>query len=477
MDAHLKSRLQAIQAVISSTSGILYNNQDIIGTVDGKPFKGLLRSHYDGQGVSLLRAIGIKIAFVTVDPVDPTDPVCAMVERWNSLPSSAKAAGWPHVALFGSVVGAEQIPPVEQWLERSNLSFTDCAVMGHDLVQVPLMRKAAFRVVPAQAEKVVQQMADYITERPGGGGAFRDFANLILEAREIDPTTLPTRSERRSMFENLFSLKGKTALITGGAGYFGKLFVRGLLESGSDRVIIVEKPGGKYEEIRDVLDRDFPGRVSWRFVNLYDDLATDVVYEDIIHEYGRVDILVNNAFEFSPRTGFAPDRSGVFNQALLSQLELSFKSGVAWAFQATQKFGMEMKASGAGSIINIASPAGVRSIDPAQYEGFEHTPNPPGYGIAKAALIQLTRISAMNLAPVRVNALSPGAIPNPEEQHDRAGKSYQDKFLDTLAQRMALRRNGRPEELVGGLIYLASDASSYVTGQNLLIDGGWTIHL
>ncbi|MEK7557343.1 MAG: SDR family oxidoreductase, partial [Patescibacteria group bacterium] len=143
----------------------------------------------------------------------------------------------------------------------------------------------------------------------------------------------------------------------------------------------------------------------------------------------------------------------------------------------TQKFGLEMKKRGKGSIINIASPAGVKAISPKQYEGFEHTPNPPGYGIAKAGLLALMRYSATFLAPVRVNALSPGAIPNIKETHERAGKSYKDAFLDRLAERMALGRCGRPEELVGGLIFLASDASSYVTGHNLLIDGGWTIHL
>ena len=87
------------------------------------------------------------------------------------------------------------------------------------------------------------------------------------------------------------------------------------------------------------------------------------------------------------------------------------------------------------------------------------------------------RYSATFLAPVRVNALSPGAIPNLKEIHERAGKSYKDEFLDRLAERTALGRCGKPEELVGGLIFLASDASSYITGHNLLVDGGWTMHL
>lgn len=278
------------------------------------------------------------------------------------------------------------------------------------------------------------------------------------------------------IFSELFSLKGKIALITGGAGFFGKLFVRGLLDFDTDKVIIVEKPGVGHETI-DSFNAEFPGRIAWYEVDLYDRMATDAIYEIILSEQGRVDVLVNNAFEFSPRTGFAPDRSGMLEKATHEQLLTSFEAGVWWAFQATQKFGLEMKKRGKGSIINIASPAGVRAISPKQYEGFEHAPNPPGYGIAKAGLLALMRYSATFLAPVRVNAISPGAIPNLKEKHERAGKSYKDAFLDRLAERMALGRCGRPEELVGGLIFLASDASSYVTGHNLLIDGGWTMHL
>lgn len=196
MDKKLRFRLQSIKAFVSSTSGVLYNNQDIIGEFDDKPFKGLLRSHYDGQGVSLLRAIGVYVAFIHVDPFRPEDPISKMTERWNLLPSVMKASddsGWWPVKLINDVVGVEQIPPVQVWLKSLRLSFADCAVMGHDLVQVPLMREASLRVAPAQAEEVVKKMADYITTRPGGNGALRDFVNLVLEAREIDPTTLPTR--------------------------------------------------------------------------------------------------------------------------------------------------------------------------------------------------------------------------------------------------------------------------------------------
>lgn len=277
--------------------------------------------------------------------------------------------------------------------------------------------------------------------------------------------------------KDLFSLKSKKILITGGAGYFGNYFVNGLLDYDAKKVIIIEYPGKAKSFYKELVKKHGAKRVALYEIDLYDYKAVDKFYDKILKDNKNIDVLVNNAFEFSPRTGFAPDRSGVLERATHEQLLISFEAGVWWAFQATQKFGLEMKKRGKGSIINIASPAGVRAISPKQYEGFEHAPNPPGYGIAKAGLLALMRYSATFLAPVRVNALSPGAIPNLKEKHERAGKSYKDEFLERLAERMALGRCGRPEELVGGLIFLASDASSYVTGHNLLIDGGWTMHL
>lgn len=222
-------------------------------------------------------------------------------------------------------------------------------------------------------------------------------------------------------FPNLFSLHGKTALITGGAGFFGRYFVRGLLDSGSDRVIIVEKPDAGTKAV-EILQEQYPDRVRLYEVDLYDGEGADTIFSLILDDVGCIDVLINNAFEFSPRTGFAPDHSGAFEVATHDQVRRCFESSVWWAFQATRKFGLAMRARGGGSIINITSPAGVRAIDPKQYQGFEHAPSPPGYGMAKAALIQQTRIAAMNLAPVRVNCLSPGAIPNLDESHERAGK-------------------------------------------------------
>ncbi|MEK7201251.1 MAG: SDR family oxidoreductase [Patescibacteria group bacterium] len=304
--------------------------------------------------------------------------------------------------------------------------------------------------------------------------AFLTKLIVVCTITQVNPkkrlSTIMVKSTFKKVdYKNLFSLKGKIVLVTGGAGYFGQQFVRGLLDFGANRVIVVEKPG-----MKNSFPRKYTHRIAWYEVDLYDRQATDRIYDQILRDHKRVDVLINNAFEFSPRTGFTPDRSGVIEKATYEQFLTSFQSGIWWAFQATQKFGVPMKHRGKGTIINIASPYGVIAPSPLTYRGFEHAPNPPTYGVVKAGLIQMTKYTASFMAPVRVNALLPGAIPNLEEKAHRAGKSYRDKFLDRLAERMILGRCGNVTELVGPLIFLASEASSYTTAHLLHADGGWT---
>ena len=134
-----------------------------------------------------------------------------------------------------------------------------------------------------------------------------------------------------------------------------------------------------------------------------------------------------------------------------------------------------MQDTGNGSIINICSMYSVVAPDPELYAGTQHSPNPPGYSIVKAGLLAFTRYSAGFLAPIRVNAISPGAFPNLDEKHEKAGKSYEGDFMERLRARTLLKRFGHPRDLMGALIFLTSDASSYITGQNIIIDGGLTV--
>jgi len=269
------------------------------------------------------------------------------------------------------------------------------------------------------------------------------------------------------MTSELFSLKGKTAVLTGAGGFFGRYFTRALLEQGAKVILIGLSP-----KTQKFFSQEFENRYQSFFVDLYNREAAKECYEKIL-DANRVDILVNNAFDFSAKTGFNTE-AGKLENATFEQLQASFESGIYWAIQTMQVFGYAMKKQGGGSIINICSMYGIVAPSPDLYEGTDKF-NPPGYSMAKAGLLQFTRYSASFLSPeVRVNAISPGAIPNTESQSHNA-ITKDNPVLERLSKKILLKRMGRPKDLVGALVFLASDASSYITGQNIIIDGGLTV--
>lgn len=270
-----------------------------------------------------------------------------------------------------------------------------------------------------------------------------------------------------------FTLRGKTAVLTGAGGFFGRYFANALAAAGAFPILI-DRNEGRLHMLALELRINHNADSSCRWVDLYDREAAQEALRAIARQT-PIDILVNNAFDFSVRTGFnTPD--GRLEAATFEQLESCFQSGIWWALQSTQILGAAMKLRGRGSIINIGSMYGVVVPHPSLYEGTEKF-NPPGYSMAKAGLIQFTRYSAAFLGPeVRVNALSPGAIPNLETASDNGVDAQREKeFVQRLADRTLLKRVGHPDDLTGPLVFLASDASAYMTGHNLVVDGGWTV--
>lgn len=184
-----------IKVVFSDVDGVFTNNQ----VLEGAPHKGKWRSYYDGQGVSLLRAIGIRIVLITNEKGDDAKHIEAVVQKWNSLLSSSKSegdGGWKHVTLFTGMGGAHKLEAATLFLDGlkskgEHIEWDECAYIGDDLVDVPLMQKVGFRAAPINADTHIKKICHFISEREGGKGAFRDFANFILEARGIDPLTLP----------------------------------------------------------------------------------------------------------------------------------------------------------------------------------------------------------------------------------------------------------------------------------------------
>jgi gluconate 5-dehydrogenase len=272
---------------------------------------------------------------------------------------------------------------------------------------------------------------------------------------------------------DLFSLEGKTALLTGASGFLGRTFARTLLTNGA-RVIALGR-SGRLDAVTSEWAREFGSdRVSARRIDMYDLPALTDLLDVLVQQEPAVDILVNNAHDLSPGTGFNTSE-GSLEEASFEQWSRHFIGGTFWPALMVQKLGPGMRQRASGSIINVSTMYAIVAPDPRLYEGTRFL-NPPGYSATKAAMLAFTRYVASfwGGSGVRANAILPGPFSNVEEIGDNSVDPA-DPFIRRLAERTCLGRLGQPQELAGALLFLASDASSYVTGHALVVDGGWTI--
>lgn len=260
----------------------------------------------------------------------------------------------------------------------------------------------------------------------------------------------------------LFRLDGKVCLITGGAGHLGAAMSAALAEAGGHVCILGRTQGTLGKLAKSLTDRGLSAEAVTSDVTMAEDIKTLVA--DLKRRHGKLDVLINNAYAGRP---------GVMSNSRASDYVNAIEIAVAAAAELVNAaHGLLRKAvedSGDASVINISSMYGMVSPDPRVY-GQSGMNNPPHYGAAKAALLQYTRYAAVHLAPegIRVNAISPGAFPPDEaQQRDPA-------FADALTRKVPLGRLGKPEDLGGAIVFLASPASRFVTGANLPVDGGWT---
>ncbi len=260
-----------------------------------------------------------------------------------------------------------------------------------------------------------------------------------------------------------FRLDGSVAFLSGATGHLGKSMARALAGAGA-HVVLNARHQEALENLAGEL-RSGGSQVSIACFDVTDEHAVKVHLGEIGEKHGRLDVLISNA---------SSGRTGTLDSATAEDFDQAYRVNVVAAFQLLQCSLPLLKESGrsrqgGASVINVASMYGSVSPDPSIY-GASGANNPPYYGSAKAGLIQLTRYAACHLASdrIRVNCISPGPFP--------AGQFLErdPAFGDRLSAKVPMRRIGDPRELQGPLLFLASDASSYVTGVNLAVDGGWT---
>lgn len=265
---------------------------------------------------------------------------------------------------------------------------------------------------------------------------------------------------------NLFALDGKVVVLTGGAGYLGSAMAKALLEFGATVVVadVVEK-----EPIEIAGDAQLAKRLHVMKCDLTKTASIIELFKNTKAACGKIDVLVNCAAYGGGVPGKAGTTVGNVIETITDEVwERGIDGSLDVTFRCTREVLPYFYENGKGNIINIASMYGIVSPDPRIY-GTSGQNNPPPYGAGKAGVLQFTRYCAAHLAEhnIRVNSIAPGPFPNPKGLKN-------DGFKEELEKKTMLGKIGEPEDLTGALILLASEASKFMTGTNISVDGGWT---
>lgn len=264
----------------------------------------------------------------------------------------------------------------------------------------------------------------------------------------------------------LFDLSGKVAVVTGGTGILGKLYCLRLAEAGA-KVLVADLDSKRCKELAEEISQKTGAIAEDHVVDLADENSVVAWAKQIISAHGSVDILVNNAAAKSPNF-FAP-----LERFPLDDWNKVMSVNITGMFLTVKELGSSMAARGKGSIINVSSIYGVVGPDQRIYEGSFYGDmggainTPLIYSVTKGAVISLTKYLATYWGPsgIRINTLTPGGVSSGQNS----------VFNQKYSSRVPLGRMAEAEEMVGALLFLASDASSYVNGHNLIVDGGWTV--
>lgn len=252
------------------------------------------------------------------------------------------------------------------------------------------------------------------------------------------------------MIHDLFSLEGSAAIVTGASRGLGREMAFGLAQAGADIMVTdILECSETAEKVRKMGRQAHPMKVD---ISKESDVKSMV--RDALDTFGKIDILVNNAGIFKPMNA-----EKITTEDWLKVVDVNLNG----QFLCCRTVGRQMLKQGSGNIINISSIAGLKVFMGAL-----------SYNVTKAGLVMMTKSLAAEWGPsIRVNAICPGVFVT-----DMTDDLLKDEgFKKNLQEQVPLRRHATTDEIVGSVVYLASKASSYVTGHALVIDGGWTIKL
>jgi len=267
-----------------------------------------------------------------------------------------------------------------------------------------------------------------------------------------------------------FDLKGRVAVVTGGVGLIGSEFCRTLAEAGA-AVGIVDLNGDAAKKVADGLNA-----AGYRTIGVPTDItkpeSVKTMVDSVVSAFGRLDVVVNSAAldpKFDPNAAAKGIAPGAFEDYPLTQWNAAVSVNLTGMFLVTQACVKQMVAQGKkGSIINICSTYGLNGPDQRIYikDGKRVAYKPVYYSVTKAGVTGFTKYLAAYYAgtEIRVNTLTPGGVYNNHEEY----------FATNYSAKTILGRMANKDDMNGALLFLASDASAYMTGGNVVVDGGWT---
>lgn len=273
-------------------------------------------------------------------------------------------------------------------------------------------------------------------------------------------------------YMQLFSIRDKVAIVTGGGGLIGKKHAEAILTGGGIAVLL-DVSDVALTKVKGELEKEFAeARIESFVVDITNKEALLVIRESLMKKYGHIDILINNAANNPKVEGGAKNLGALrFHQFPLEMWEADIAVGLTGAMICAQIFGEIMEGMGSGVILNIGSDYGIIAPDQRVYrkEGIseeEQIIKPVSYSVVKHGMIGLTKYLAVYWADkgIRVNTLCPASLENGQDP----------EFVQKLSNLIPMGRMSKPEEYVCTVLYMISDASSYMTGSTVLLDGGRT---
>lgn len=282
----------------------------------------------------------------------------------------------------------------------------------------------------------------------------------------------PFKGRKYTNLKESFDLSGRVYLITGSGGYLGIRHAEAIMEANGTPVINDIHEDRMERTLRHLKDR-FAGRpVLGVQADITDKPQVDAMVQKTLAEFGRLDGLINNAARNPKMTGEANNELSRFENFPLDQWAGDLAVGLTGAFLCAQACGREMAQRGGGVIVNVSSDLGIVAPDqriylkPGQKPG-EQAFKPVSYSVVKGGLVMLTAYLATYWADrnIRANTLTPASVYNGQDWN----------LVENISQRVPLGRMSHPDEFKGALIFLLSDASSYMTGHNLVLDGGRSV--